>query len=310
MSALGKALGLPALVLALSLAACGGQPTAVPSASNFAAPDVADKAATEQAASCATISDRTQRVLCLVKPAEDLLAQAYAPVVTSRGLEFTRPTVVVAERGAQTACGLLTRVAYCADDATIVLPTEKIATLGDRATTEVEWGAETKKYFEDLLTPDQMLSGGSYGAIMALAHEYGHHVQSLVGYEQINAEQMSSDPANAAAYSSEFELMADCFAGWTAAVLDQERVYRVQPIDQWAAINALSEVGDDFIQENRGGSAAVKPIETFNHGAANERANAWVDGAGIGFDGGEPYEGCLALAKKTVAARASASPNP
>lgn len=259
--------------------------------------------ASSSVAACSSLPTRSEQVTCLIPIAEDLFAQAYAPVVTSREVEFTRPKVVLDERGAKTACGDLTRVAYCPNDATIVLPLRTLATIGDHAATEVEWGPQTLSYFTDELHPDQMRSGGAYGAVTALAHEYAHHVQSLIGYERLNAGLMESQPDKASYYSSEFELMADCFAGWMAATLDKGNAYQVSAIDQWSAVTALSEVGDDFIQERRGGTAAVQPSQTFNHGAANERANAWVDGAGYGFDGLEPYQSCLMRADELIDGR-------
>lgn len=296
---------LPALLIAAALAvtACGGAPTSVPAPTDFAIPDVKDQAAEAAAAQCSLLEDRRERAACAVPIAEDLLARAYAPIVESRGLEFVRPTVVTAEQGATTACGELTRVAYCPQDGVITMPIGFFSRLGDRAAAEVEWGQATADYFAQELTPEELATGGSYGAIMALAHEYAHHVQTLLGYERLNTEAMAAEPDKAARHSSEFELMADCFAGWAAAVLDSGGAFQVSPADQWAAITALAEVGDDYIQENRGGEAAVKPAETFNHGAANERANAWTEGAGLGFDGAEPYEGCLALANRLIDGR-------
>lgn len=296
------------LLSTLALVACTSAPTAVPSATGYAVPAFSDAAMASEVAACADLGSRREQTTCLLPHAEEAFATAYSPVVTSRGVEFTRPKVVTADQGAETACGTLTRVAYCPSDATIVLPLDRLATIGDRAATDVEWGPQTLGYFSAKLTPEQMASGGDFGAITALAHEYAHHVQSLIGYERMNADLMESQPAKASFYSSEFELMADCFAGWMAATLDQGGVYQVEGVDQWAAVTALAEVGDDFIQERRGGSAAVQPSQTFNHGAANERANAWVEGAGYGFDGLEPYQACLALADDLIDGRTAASP--
>ena len=303
---------LPALALiaALALVGCSGSPTAVPSASGFTIPDVTDATSAAAVDACDAIADRAQRAACLVPVAEQLLARAYAPVVESRGIAFTAPKVVTDAKGTTTACGDLTRVAYCPQDGTIVLPLAKFATLGDHAATQVEWGPQSMSYFTEVLTPDQLKVGGAYGAVMALSHEYAHHIQTLIGYERVNSQLMTDQPDKAPYYSSEFELMADCFAGWTAAVLDESGAFDIRPPDQWAAVTALAEVGDDFIQENRGSGAATKPAQTFNHGAANERANAWVQGIGLGLDGAEPYAQCLALADQLIDARTPSSASP
>ena len=304
---MGRLLAL-GLLSTLALAACTSAPMAVPSATGYAAPSFSDPAMAGDIAACGDLGTRREQITCLLPRAEEAFAEAYTPVVTSRGVEFTRPKVVTPDRSAETACGTLSRVAYCPSDATIVLPLDFLSTIGDRAASEVEWGPKTMGYFSAKLTPEQMSSGGDFGAITALAHEYAHHVQSLIGYERVNADLMEAQPAKASFYSSEFELMADCFAGWMAATLDQGGVYQVEGVDQWAAVTALAEVGDDFIQERRGGTAAVQPSQTFNHGAANERANAWVEGAGYGFDGREPYQACLTLADQLIDGRTGANP--
>lgn len=295
--------------VALGVAGCGGAPEGVPSASGFAVSSASEAGNADRVAACAAAGNRATQVACLVPVAEDLLARAYAPVVESRGLTFARPTVVTDAAGAQTACGKLSQVSYCPQDGIVSLPLNRLQSIGDRAATEVEWGPESTAYFAEELTPEQLSQGGAYGAIMALSHEYGHHIQTLIGYEKVNADQMAAEPDKAANLSSEFELMADCFAGWTAAVLDKAGAYDVTPADQWAAVTALAEVGDDFMQENRGGAESVKPATTFNHGAANERANAWVEGVGLGLDKKEPYVACLAVVDTLIAGRSNASPS-
>ena len=283
----------------LVLAGCGGTSDAVPSASGFGIASLASAQAATGLTECAAITDRAAQVDCALPYAAELLADVYAPIVESRGLEFTAPRL--AYESTETECGTLSNVAYCPQDATIVLPRQRLISIGDRSATEVEWGPQSMSYFTQELTPEQLSAGGSFGAVTALAHEYAHHVQALIGYERLNAEAMKAEPDKVPEISSEFELMADCFAGWASAVLDQQGAVQIEPIDQWAAVTALAEVGDDFIQEGRGSDP--EPPRTFEHGAANERANAWVEGAGYGFDGSEPYEGCLALSKQLISSR-------
>ena len=291
--------------LAVALAGCSGAPAGVPSASSFAVPTAAEPSTIQAMQACSSTSERSEWAACAVPVMEDLLAAAYSPIVESRGLEFVRPTVVMGT--AKTACGDLNQVAYCPQDYTLALPLDRLTTIGDNSATTVDWGDETSAYFTDKLTPEEMSTGGAYGALMAMAHEYAHHIQTLIGYERINSDQMASEPDKAATYSSEFELMADCFAGWAAAVTDKNGAYDVTPKDQWAAITALAEIGDDFIQESRGTS---KSSDSFNHGAANERANAWVDGAGFALDGKEPYEACLARSISLIDERTGSSASP
>jgi predicted metalloprotease len=296
------------------LAGCAGfgstPPTAVPSASSFATAAVVAPKSLRSAKECSALPARAAQVKCLLPLAEVLLAQAYAPVVESRGITFTRPTVITESGGVETKCGRLDRTAYCPVDGVIVLPVDKLATLGDRAARDVKWSDQVMTYFRSALTEEQLQHGGAYGPVMALAHEYGHHVQQLLGYVSTNTAAMTEQPKRASELSSELELMADCFAGWIAGTVDAANAFEVEPIDQWAAVTALAEVGDDFVSESRGTPAEEVAAQTFDHGAANERANAWVSGVGVGLDGGEPYEKCLVVARDLIAGRQQKSPSP
>jgi predicted metalloprotease len=149
-----------------------------------------------------------------------------------------------------------------------------------------------KKVFIDLTFYQQLTTQfgarGEFAQPYVLAHEYGHHVQDLVGtLSQVDrAEQR--DPGNANKYSVMLELQADCYAGVWAAHATQTKDQAGRPIfsqvtqqDIQDAVNAAGAVGDDAIEKKAG--QQVNP-DTFTHGTSAQREH-WFT---AGFQGGDP----------------------
>ena len=104
-----------------------------------------------------------------------------------------------------------------------------------------------------------------------LAHEYGHHVQNLLGTDDAVQRAASQDSDLGRQYSIAMELQADCYAGvWVGArnVLESEA-----ELDE--AIRAAEGVGDDRIQQKTQGR--VDP-ESWTHGSAEQRKQWFVTG--------------------------------
>ncbi|MBI4883568.1 MAG: neutral zinc metallopeptidase [Actinobacteria bacterium] len=104
-----------------------------------------------------------------------------------------------------------------------------------------------------------------------LAHEYGHHVQNLLGTNAQVQQAQQQDPDRANQYSVAMELQADCFAGaWVGArdVLENEAELQ-------EAIAAAEGVGDDRIQQQTQGR--VDP-ESWTHGSAEQRRTWFLQG--------------------------------
>lgn len=104
-----------------------------------------------------------------------------------------------------------------------------------------------------------------------LAHEYGHHVQNILGDNARVQQAQQNDPSRAGQYSIALELQADCYAGaWVGArnVLDN-------PAELDEAIAAAEGVGDDRIQQRTGGR--VDP-ESWTHGSAEQRKSWFLKG--------------------------------
>jgi uncharacterized protein len=107
-----------------------------------------------------------------------------------------------------------------------------------------------------------------------LAHEYGHHVQNLLGTNAQVQQASQSDPARANQYSVALELQADCYAGvWVGDA--NARGLLDSPTEITEAVKAAEGVGDDRIQMKTQGR--INP-ETWTHGSAQQRSTWFMTG--------------------------------
>jgi predicted metalloprotease len=142
--------------------------------------------------------------------------------------------------------------------------------------------ADELVYFDlDFLTQLQNQFGavGDLAAQYIVAHEYGHHVQNVLGISSQVSRLQQQDPNRANQYSVALELQADCFAGAWAKSADQRGMLEQGEISE--ALNAAAAVGDDRIQQQAG--MTVDP-EQFTHGTSQQR----VDWFRRGYDTGDP----------------------
>lgn len=171
----------------------------------------------------------------------------------SRVEGYRSPADFVLFTGAvDTACGGATSAVgpfYCPPDETIYLDTSFFDELSSR------FGA----------------SDGSLAQLYIVAHEWGHHIQSITG--QMNGLDLRSTGPDSDGVR--LELQADCYAGaWVGAAettLDENGVPFLEPITPTQLADALSAaqaVGDDRIQESARGQ--VNP-ETWTHGSSEQR---------------------------------------
>ncbi len=118
-------------------------------------------------------------------------------------------------------------------------------------------------FYDDLRT--KMGAGGDFAQAYVIAHEVGHHVQTLLGIsKQVRQAGRGKSKANVNALSVRQELQADCFAGiWGGRNRDI-----LEEGDMQEAMNAASAIGDDRLQRNSTGR--VSP-ESFTHGTSEQR---------------------------------------
>jgi predicted metalloprotease len=129
---------------------------------------------------------------------------------------------------------------------------------------------------------------GEFAQPYVLAHEYGHHVQDLVGTMDKVQRAEQQGGANASRYSVMLELQADCYAGvWakhateTTDAAGRKIFTSVSTQDIQDAVNAAGSVGDDAIQRQAG--QRVNP-DTFTHGSSAQREH-WFT---AGYQSGAP----------------------
>jgi predicted metalloprotease len=132
-------------------------------------------------------------------------------------------------------------------------------------------------FFRELSTRFQ--APGDFAEAYVIAHEFGHHVQTLLGIEERVRQEQERRPSEANDLSVRLELQADCYAGvWAHSAYKQNLL---ESGDLQEAVNAAAAVGDDRIQRSAG--ERVDP-ETWTHGSAAQRMQ-WLK---AGFDTGDP----------------------
>jgi uncharacterized protein len=115
-----------------------------------------------------------------------------------------------------------------------------------------------------------------------IAHEYGHHIQNLVGINDQVQQAQQNDPGRANQFSVAMELQADCFAGmWVGDVAARGKLDSADEINE--ALNAAAGVGDDRIQEKTQGRIDK---EAWTHGSAEQR-QTWFT---RGYNSGDPKQ--------------------
>ena len=157
--------------------------------------------------------------------------------------------------------------------------------------------ADTTVYL-DLGFFDQLMSqlgaqGGDAAEAYVLAHEFGHHVQNLLGTMQ--RAQSSGQRTGPTSPAVRLELQADCYAGvWFRHATEdpQSPISEVTEEDLRRAVDAAQAVGDDRIQEKMQGQ--VSP-ETWTHGSAAMRRE-WL---AQGFNTGDPNK-CDTFARNAL----------
>ncbi|NUR05462.1 MAG: hypothetical protein HOQ22_02435 [Nocardioidaceae bacterium] len=125
-------------------------------------------------------------------------------------------------------------------------------------------------FFHDMLEGELGARGGPFSQAYVLAHEYGHHVQDLLGtFGRVRSQQ------GAASDAVRLELQADCYAGiWTRFATTapdangEPYILDLTEDDVARALDAAAAVGDDRIQRRTSGR--VDP-DSWTHGSAEQR---------------------------------------
>jgi len=187
---------------------------------------------------------------------EDVWTQVFQSI----GKRYTDPALVLYTNGTQTGCGTgMTAMGpfYCPLDQKVYV--------------DLAFYDELKRRFN---------APGDFAQAYVIAHEVGHHVQTLLGIsDQVQRAKARASERDGNRIQVMMELQADCLAGvW--ANLNNQLKQRLEPGDIDEALNAASQIGDDMIQKRTQGR--VVP-DAFTHGTAAQRVG-WFK---RGFESGE-----------------------
>ncbi|GAA2865403.1 membrane protein [Actinoplanes cyaneus] len=151
-----------------------------------------------------------------------------------------------------------------------------------------------KKVYIDLTFYDQLAkelgAPGEFAQPYVLAHEYGHHVQDLLGTEAKMRQAQNSNPDQANLESVKLELQADCYAGaWAKGATGTtdakgNKIFKsLTASDIQEGIQTAGQIGDDTLQQRGGGT--INPAE-FTHGTSADRQK-WFS---TGYNSGDPKQ--------------------
>ena len=168
-------------------------------------------------------------------------------IFAQAGSQYPAPTLVLYTDMTPTACGLGQAAAgpfYCPGDRQVYIDLSFVREL------------------------QRLGAPGDFAFAYVVAHEVGHHVQTVVGTaDQVRKAQARASQADANALSVRMELQADCYAGvW--ANHTQSRTGMLEEGDIEEGLQAAAAVGDDRLQKMSG--RAVHP-ESFTHGTSEQR---------------------------------------
>lgn len=186
-------------------------------------------------------------------------------VFQENGMTYENPTMVLFTNNVETGCGSATAASgpfYCPTDKTVYMDLAFFDELKNR------FGAK----------------GGDFAIAYVIAHEVGHHVQTLLGTSaKVRQMQQGMSEKEANKLSVALELQADFYAGlWTH--YDQKMNNILEPGDIEEALSAANAVGDDAIQTKMQGQ--VTP-DSFTHGTSEQRMY-WFN---KGFKSGDMKQG-------------------
>jgi uncharacterized protein len=201
---------------------------------------------------CKTGADANKNDVCRIIGTVNSVNAYWTTELKRYGRQYTPAKTIIYNGATQSACGTASNQVgpfYCPLDKQVYIDAS----------------------FFDILTQQFGSSGGPLAQEYVVAHEYGHHVQDILGL----LDKAQQDPQGAQSGSVRTELMADCLAGvWAnhaTETKDAEGNTLLEPLTQQDikdALSAASSVGDDRIQSKTQGQ--VTP-ETWTHGSSEAR---------------------------------------
>ncbi|MCM3091819.1 MULTISPECIES: KPN_02809 family neutral zinc metallopeptidase [unclassified Cytobacillus] len=193
--------------------------------------------------------------------------EVWTEIFEEQGLQYKEPTLVLYSGSVQSACGAASSSVgpfYCPGDQKLYIDLS---------------------FYEDLQR--KFKAPGDFAMAYVIAHEVGHHVQTLLGTtEEIMPlrQRMSEEKFNK--YLVRFELQADYYSGVWAH--HAQGMGYLEEGDLEEALNAATAVGDDTLQKRAQGYAVP---ESFTHGTSEQRKSWFHKGFQKGtIKGGDTFK--------------------
>ncbi|BFO65772.1 neutral zinc metallopeptidase [Chryseobacterium sp. KCF3-3] len=198
----------------------------------------------------------------MVKMMDAWNSQTWTQIFKENGMTYTDPGIVLFENTTSSACGTAQSAMgpfYCPADQKVYM--------------DMSFFGELQQKFGAKVT--------EFTVAYVLAHEVGHHVQTLLGTTQKvdalrRSGRYSEEQMNRVSVAT--ELQADFYAGvWAKRTNDSKHI--LEPGDIESAIDAAEAVGDDNIQKRAQGYVNQ---ESFTHGSSAQRKEWFMKGYNTG----------------------------
>ncbi|WP_296261743.1 MULTISPECIES: KPN_02809 family neutral zinc metallopeptidase [unclassified Pseudomonas] len=196
--------------------------------------------------------EQAEFVRAILGDTEDTWSQ----ILQQSGRQYKNPTLILFRGQVQSACGFASSASgpfYCPADQRVYL--------------DMDFFREMSQRFK---------AAGDFAQAYVIAHEVGHHVQTLLGVSaKVDAaRQRGMRMEGDSGLLVRQELQADCFAGvWANNA--QKRLNWLEPGDIEEALNAANAIGDDRLQQQNQGR--VVP-DSFTHGTSAQRVRWFKTG--------------------------------
>ena len=244
--------GLGTIIIAAIVFFLGGDPSAI----------LNSNASGSQQTEQRQLSQEELKIGEFVNMLQALNEETWAKIFNDNSIKFRPAKVVLFESGTQSGCGAARSEMgpfYCPNDETIYMDMSFFSEL------QSKFGAKV----------------GQFTVAYVLGHEYGHHIQNLLGtlgkIDQLRQSgRYSESEMNRVSVAN--ELQADFYAGvWAKQTDSREKI--LEPGDIQEAMSAAAAVGDDNIQKRAQGYVNQ---ESFTHGSSAQRKEWFMKGYNTG----------------------------